>query len=479
MAVENKLETESIGKLLFTLSLPAIVAQIVNVLYTMVDRVYIGNMANSTNAMAALSVALPLVTLILAFTRLFGVGGAPLCAIKMGEKDLDGAQKIMTNSFSMLIIVSIIITVVTLVFKEPLLILFGADSATLPLAVEYVSVYALGTIFVQISLGMNSYITTQGFAKISMTTVLVGAITNIILDPIFIFGLNLGVKGAAYATIIAQAVSAIWVLRFLFGKQSTIKIKKEYLMPNPKIVFSIMALGISPFTMSATESLLQIAFNNQLAQFGGMMAVGVMAVLISLWQFITLPLDGLTQGAQPIMSYNYGAKNYQRVRETFKVLFITCMVVGVVVTSTIMLFAPVFSRVFVSDPNTIVFSSWAVRIFMFGGLMFGAQICCQQSFMALGQAKLSLSMALFRKIVLLIPLIYIMPVLIGDHAIAHTMSLSIQGLVNDGPRVFAVFVCEPISDILAASTTATLFYFFYKKHLCMDLNQDEGSELDA
>lgn len=473
MTKENKLGNEKIGKLLFTLSLPAIVAQIVNVLYTMVDRVYIGNMEGSTNAMAALSVALPLITLIIAFTRLLGVGGAPLCAIKMGENNKDEAERIMTNSFVMLIMASVIITVVTLIFKEPLLTMFGADAATLPLAVEYIEIYALGTIFVQISLGMNSYITTQGFARISMTTVLVGAITNIILDPIFIFGMNMGVKGAALATIIAQGVSAVWVLSFLFGKKSTIKIRKEYIIPKAKIVFSIVALGISPFTMSATESLLQIAFNNQLSQFGGMMAVGVMAVLLSLWQFITLPLDGLTQGAQPIMSYNYGAKNYARVRETFKVLLITCVVIGVSMTSLIVLFAPIFSRIFVSDPTTVIFSAWAVRIFMLGGLLFGIQICCQQTFMALGQAKQSLAMALFRKVVLLIPLIYIMPNIIGDSALATNLAQTITAYVPDGARVFAVLVCEPISDSIAALTTASLFYMFYKKHLCVDLNQEK------
>lgn len=476
MVKENKLGSENIGKLLFTLSMPAIFAQIVNVLYTMVDRVYIGNMEGSTNAMAALSVALPLITFIIAFTRLLGVGGAPLCAIKMGQKDKDGAEEIMTNSFVMLIIASIIITILTLLFKEPLLILFGADAATLPLAIEYVQIYALGTIFVQISLGMNSYITTQGFARISMTTVLVGAITNIILDPIFIFWFDMGVRGAALATIIAQGVSAVWVLKFLFGKKSTIKIKKEYIIPKVKIVLSIMALGISPFTMSATESLLQIAFNNQLAQFGGMMAVGVMATLLSLWQFITLPLDGLTQGAQPIMSYNYGAKNYDRVRKTFKILFVTCMVVGVTVTSLIMYFSTTFSRVFTSDPTTVVFSAWAIRVFMVGGLMFGAQICCQQSFMALGQAKQSLAMALFRKVVLLIPLIYIMPNIIGDSNIAFNMSMPINDLVVDAPRVFSVFVCEPISDIIAACTTSTLFYVFYKKNLCQDLENEKVSD---
>lgn len=468
MASTNALGKDSIGKLLFRLALPAIVAQLVNVLYNMVDRIYIGNMDNASAAMAALSVSLPLITMIIAFTRLVGVGGAPLCAIKLGEQNKDEAEKIMTNSFIMLIITGLIITVGTIVFQEPLLTWFGADAKSLPLAMEYVSIYALGTIFVQISLGMNAYITTQGFARISMVTVLVGAIINIILDPIFIFGLHMGVRGAALATIIAQGVSALWVLRFLFGPDSTIKIKKKYAMPDIKTVLAIMALGISPFTMSVTESLLQISFNNQLSAYGGVMAVGVMAILVSLWQFVSLPLDGLMQGAQPIISYNYGAKNYTRVRKTCILSFKTCMIVGAIASITIMLFSSTFSRIFAKDMETIAFASWALRIYLVGGIIFGAQICCQQSFMALGQAGKSLSMALFRKIVLLIPLLYIMPYLIGDSNLASTISLPIQDLVYHGGNVFAVLVSEPISDILAASVTSLLFYRFYKKELCKD-----------
>lgn len=468
MTSTNALGKDRIGKLLFRLALPAIIAQLVNVLYNMVDRIYIGNMDHASSAMAALSVSLPLITLIIAFTRLIGVGGAPLCAIKLGEQNKEEAEKIMTNSFVMLLITGIVITVCTLLFQEPLLTWFGADKESLPLAMEYVSIYALGTIFVQISLGMNAYITTQGFARVSMVTVLVGAVLNIILDPIFIFGFDMGVRGAALATIIAQAISALWVLRFLFGEDSTIKIRKKYAIPDYKTVLAIMALGISPFTMSVTESLLQISFNNQLSTYGGVMAVGVMAVLVSLWQFISLPLDGLMQGAQPIMSYNYGAKNYTRVRQTFIVAFKTCMVVGALASITIMLFASTFSRIFAKDIETIVFASWALRIYLVGGVIFGAQICCQQSFMALGQAGKSLSMALFRKVVLLIPLLYIMPYLIGDSTLANSIASPIHALVNHGGNVFAVLVSEPISDILAASMTSLLFYRFYKKKLCRE-----------
>ncbi len=474
MATNNALGHSSIFKLLITLSIPAIVAQIVNVLYNMVDRIYIGNMESGSTAMAALSVSLPLITIITAFTRLLGSGGAPLCAIKMGEQDSEAAEKIMTNSFVMLIASSIVITVITLLFQEQFLTIFGADSTTLPLAKEYIGIYVIGTVFVQISLGMNSYITTQGFAKMSMITVLVGAILNIILDPIFIFGFNMGVKGAALATVIAQGCSALWVLRFLFGKRSIIKINRKYIKPDFKVVLSIMALGVSPFTMSATESLLQITFNNQLDIYGGVMAVASMSVLNSLWQFITLPLDGLMMGAQPILSYNYGAKNYSRVRKTFKISLAICLLVATLTTGTIMFFAPTFTRIFISDPNTIEFTAWALRIFVAGGALFGAQICCQQSFMALGQAGKSLSMALFRKVVVLIPLLYISPYLFGDSAIAESFGSSISQYVYDAGSVFSVIVSEPISDSLAAITTTCLFIHFYKKHLCKkDQNVEE------
>ena len=315
---KNKLSSEKISKLLLSLAIPSIIAQLVNVLYNMVDRIYIGQMPDGTTAMASLSVALPILTLVTAFTRLVGEGGAPLCAIRMGEQKQDKAEEIMTASFVSLIGMGFLLTVIILIFKESLLILFGANEETLPQAISYISIYALGTIFVQLTLGMNPYINTQGFAKIGMCTVVIGAVLNIILDPIFIFGLHMGVSGAALATIIAQGVSAFWVLSFLFGKKSTIKIRKKYLIPQPRIVFSIMALGISPFVMSSTESLLQISFNNQLSLYGGTMAVATMAILMSLWQFITLPLQGLCQGAQPILSYNYGAKNYTRVRQTFQ-----------------------------------------------------------------------------------------------------------------------------------------------------------------
>ncbi len=462
---KNKLGYEKISKLLLSLAIPSIIAQLVNVLYNMVDRIYIGQMSDGTLAMASLSVALPILTFVTAFTNLVGVGGAPLCAIRMGEKRQDKAEEIMTNSFVMLIGLGFILTIIILIFKEPLLLLFGANGETLPQAISYISIYALGTVFVQITLGMNAYINTQGFAKMGMCTVMIGAILNIILDPIFIFGLNMGVSGAALATILAQGVSALWVLVFLFGKKSTIKIRKQYVKLNLRICFSIISLGISPFVMGSTESLLQISFNNQLSLYGGTMAVATMAILLSLWQFITLPLQGLCQGAQPILSYNYGAKNYTRVRETFKLVFKLCLGFAIIAGGSVMIFSKFFVSIFASDPQTIEFASWALRIYLLGSGIFGAQIACQQSFMALGQAKISLCMAITRKIILLIPLIYIFPYLIGGTSLASMMSSGIAPMVKDGSSVFAVLFAEPVSDILAACITTYMFIRFYKKEL--------------
>lgn len=462
---KNKLGYEKISKLLLSLAIPSIIAQLVNVLYNMVDRIYIGQMTNGTTAMAALSVTLPVITFVTAFTQLVGVGGAPLCAIKMGEKKIDKAEQIMTNSFVLLIGVGIILTTIILIFHEPLLLLFGANEETLPLAVSYITIYALGTVFVQMTLGMNAYINTQGFAKMGMCTVVIGAVLNIILDPIFIFGFNMGVSGAALATIIAQGVSAIWVLIFLFGKKSTIKVRKQYFIPDMRIVGSIVSLGISPFVMSSTESLLQISFNNQLLVYGGTMAVATMAILMSLWQFITLPLQGLCQGAQPILSYNYGAKNFTRVRKTFKLVFWLCVGFACLASGIEMLFAPFFVGIFATDAETIHFASWAVRVFMLGAGVFGAQIACQQSFMALGQAKISLCMAILRKIILLIPFIYIFPFILGNLSFASWASSSIVSMVQDSSRVFAVLFAEPVSDILAATMTVFMFMRFYKREL--------------
>lgn len=467
MSTTNELGTKKISKLLLNLAIPSIIAMIVNLLYNMVDRIYIGNMQNGTIGMAGLSIAVPLITLILAFTMLLGSGGAPLAAIKLGEQKKDDAEKIMTTSFCSLIITAALLTIIIEVFQEPLLMLFGADEVSIQPAKEYISIYALGTIFVMITSGMNAYINTQGFAKMGMSTVLLGAITNIVLDPIFIFVFDMGIKGAALATIISQGLSALWVLYF-FKNKSPLKIRKEYLGIDTKVLGSIMMLGISPFIMNTTESILQISFNNQLALYGGSMAVASMSILMSLYQIITMPLSGIVQGGQPIMSYNFGAQNYARVKDTFKLEFKICLGYSVVVASMITLFSPFFARIFSSDPLTIEFTSWAIRVYLAGGILFGAQVACQQSFMALGQAKRSLLMALFRKVVLLIPLIYILPVVLGESAFAWAMAKPITDITVHGAKTFCVLLAEPISDILAATATTALFMNFYKKSLSKD-----------
>lgn len=463
--MENQLGTKNIPQLLLSLAIPSIIAQLVNVAYNMVDRIYIGQMNNSTTAMAALSVALPVITFINAFTQLFGIGGAPIAAIRLGEGKDDEAEKTMTNSFVMLVLSAIVITLVILIFRKPLLLAFGADSQTIQPALSYMSIYALGTLFVMLTLGLNAYINTQGYALMGMVTVLIGAVLNIILDPIFIFTFNMGVSGAALATIISQGVSCIWVIQFIQSKKSALHLKKAYFKLDQRIALSIMALGISPFVMNATESLLQIAFNNSLKLYGGTIGVAAMSILTSLWQFIMLPLQGLCQGAQPILSYNYGAHKYERVRTTYKLCLGLCVGFGLLMEALLIFQAPLFVGFFSKDPHTIQFTVWALRIYIFSAGIFGAQIACQQSFMALNQPKISLLMALTRKIFLLIPLIFILPAAIGHSSLALSAAKSIAPLVKDSGKVFSVLFAEPISDCIAAIITTTMFMRFYHQEL--------------
>lgn len=445
---EDKINTDlgkdPVGRVLFSLALPAIIAQLVNILYNIVDRIFIGRIPNGDVAMAGVGVAFPIILIISAFSALIGMGGAPIAAIKMGEKDNDGAEKIVSNSFSTLVILGVVLTVGFFIFKEPLLWAFGASEATIGFANDYLGIYLIGTVAVQIALGMNPFINTQGFAKVGMTTVMIGAAINIVLDPILIFGFDLGVKGAALATIISQTVSAIWVLYFLFGKKSILKIKKKYLVPDIKVVLSIMALGVSPFIMQATESLVLISLNNQLSLYGGDLAVGAMTIMSSVMQLILLPLMGLSQGAQPIISYNYGAKNIIRVKKTFKLLFITCISYTVIMWAFIMTFPKIFVRLFNNDPNLIQMTSWSMRIFFAGVIIFGAQIACQQTFLALGQAKISLILALLRKIILLIPFTFILPIFFEN-------------------KLMGVLMAEPVADIVSALSTIICFIIFSKK----------------
>ena len=448
----------SVGKLLFQLALPAIIAQLVNVLYNIVDRIFIGRMPNGELAMAGVGVAFPIIMIVSAFSALVGMGGAPLAAIKMGEKDNDGAEKIMTNSFSTLVIIAIILTVSLLIFKENILWAFGASKDTIGYANDYIGIYLIGTLFVQIGLGLNPFINTQGFAKTGMITVLIGAIINIVLDPILIFGFNMGVKGAALATISAQFVSAVWVLLFLVGKKSVLKIRKKYIVPNLKVIGPILLLGISPFIMQATESLVIISMNNNLAKYGGDLAIGAMTIMSSVMQIILLPMMGLTQGAQPIISFNYGADKLDRVRKTFKLLLVSCLVYTTIMWGAIMIFPQVFVSIFNSNPQLVEITVWSMRIYFAGILLFGAQIACQQTFLALGQAKISMILALLRKIILLIPLIFILPIFFEN---------KLQG----------VLTAEPVADITAAIVTIICFSVFYKKTLSIDYSMQPTVEI--
>ena len=436
----------NIKSLLFKLALPAIIAQLVNVLYNIVDRIFIGRIPNGGIAMAGVGVAFPIIMIVAAFSALIGSGGAPIAAIKMGEKKNDEAEKIMSNSFGALVIIGLVMTIGFLIFKEPLLWAFGASEATISYASEYLGIYLIGTVFVQIALGMNPFVNTQGFAKIGMATVVIGAVINIILDPILIFGFDLGVKGAALATVIGQLVSAIWVLKFLFGKKSTLKIRKEHIIPKLKILLPIMALGVSPFIMQATESLVIIIMNNQLLRFGGDLAVGAMTIMSSIMQIIILPLIGLSQGAQPIISYNFGAGRLDRVKKTFKLLIISCVVYSTTMWLLLMTVPEVFVRIFNNDPQLLEITSWSIKIFFAGILIYGAQVGCQQTFLALGQAKISLVLALLRKIILLIPLALLLPMIFEN-------------------KLAGVLMAEPAADIIAATITIIAFAIFYKKQL--------------
>ena len=446
MESNKSLGEGKISSLLIKLSLPAIVAQLVNLLYNIIDRIYIGRMVNGEIAMAGVGVAFPIIMIVSAFSALVGMGGAPLAAIKMGQNDNDGAEQIMSNSFSVLIIISILLTTFVVIFKTSILNLFGASPTTLGYSLDYLSIYILGTISVQMSLGMNPFINTQGFARVGMMTVLIGAVINIILDPIFIFALDMGVKGAALATIIAQTASAIWVVLFLFGKNTKLKIRKKYLMPKWSIVKNTISLGVSPFIMQATESLVLISLNNMLMIYGGDLAVGAMTIMSSIMQIILLPMMGLSQGAQPIISYNYGANNIARVRETFKILFKSAVGYTSIMWLSLMLLPKLYVSIFNNDPELMRIASWSIRVYFAGIFAFGAQVACQQTFLSLGKAKISLMLALLRKIVLLVPLIFILPMFIEN-------------------QLFGVLLAEPIADVVAAITTVITFTIFYKKTL--------------
>lgn len=442
---KTRLGTERVGKLLFELSVPAITAQIINVLYNMVDRMYIGHIKDvGAQALTGVGVTMPVIMAISAFAALVSMGGAPRASIMMGKKEEEQAEKVMGNCAALLVMIAVLLTIVFQVYGRQILLMFGASENTIGYAWSYMRIYSMGTIFVQLALGLNAFITAQGYAKTSMYTVLIGAVCNIILDPVFIFGFGMGVEGAAWATIISQAISSIIVVRFLTSGKSYLRIRKRNLKLDAKIILPCLALGVSPFIMQLTESVLSICFNTSLLKYGGDLAVGAMTIMTSVMQFSLLPLQGLTQGAQPIVSYNFGAGQLERVSKAFKLLLTACLAYSTLIWGISMFTPRVFVTIFTNNPQLTEFAVWSIRIYMATSLMFGAQIACQQTFIAIGNAKASVFLALLRKVILLIPLIFILPLFVEN-------------------KVMGVFLAEPIADFCAVTVTVTMFTISFKK----------------
>ena len=435
----------SVKRWMVKMAVPAVIGQVVNLLYNIVDRIYIGHISGiGGSALTGVGLFTPILMLITAFAMLAGAGGAPRAAIAMGKGSREEAEKIMANCFTVLLILAVILTAVFSVFLPSLLRLFGASDVTLPYGTTYGRIYILGSIFVLTVMGMNPFLTTQGFSRMSMMTTVIGAGINIVLDPIFIFVLNLGVAGAALATVLSQAVSAVWILKFLTGKKTLLKLKSGNMILERKIIAPCLGLGVSSFVMVSTESLLSISFTSSLSRYGGDVAVGAMTVLTSINQLITMPMQGVCQGGQPLMSFNDGAKKLNRVKEAFLCQFLTCVTYTAVFWSLLMLFPNAFAGIFTSDTALVEYTAWAIRVFLAGCFSVGFQLSCQQAFVALGQAKTSLIMACLRKLILLIPLIFILPLFFENQA-------------------FAVFLAEPVSDILSAVVTTAVFARFFRK----------------
>ncbi|MCI5689242.1 MAG: MATE family efflux transporter [Emergencia sp.] len=436
---EVDLGVTPVKRLLFVLAVPAITSQVVNALYNMVDRVYIGHIpGEGAAALTGVGICFPIIMIVSAFAYLMGMGGAPRASIFMGKQDKETAEKILGNCFGALVITAAILTILLLLFNEPLLYLFGASENTIGYAGAYLTIYALGTVFVQATLGLNAFISAQGFAKVSMMTVVIGAVTNIVLDPILIFICHMGVRGAAVATVISQAISALWAFQFLRGKKTMLRLKKEHLRLQRQILLPCIGLGVAPFVMMSTESLLTLCFNTSLLKYGGDLAVGAMTILASVMQFAMMPMQGLTQGGQPIISYSFGAGNMDRLKQAVRLQVLCCFIYAAAVWALSELAPQMFAGIFTSDPELAEFTAWGLRIYMATSVLMGLQAGCQQAFIALGNAKTSAFLAIFRKILVLIPLIYILPLFFED-------------------KVFAVFLAEPVADAIAVATTVALF----------------------
>lgn len=440
------LGTEPLGKLLFKLAVPSVVAQIINMLYNIVDRIYIGHMAEGGSlALTGLGVCMPIIMVVSAFAALVSMGGAPRASIAMGRGDNSAAEYILGNCFVLQIIISAILTSVLLIWDRDLLLAFGASPDTIEFAVGYMDIYATGTIFVQLTLGMNAFITAQGFSKTSMSTVLIGAVSNIILDPVFIFGFDMGVQGAALATVISQCISCVWVLFFLSSEKTILKLKKENMHLEAKVILPCLALGLAAFIMQSSESIISVSFNTSLLKYGGDIAVGAMTILSSINMFAMLPLQGLGQGAQPIVSYNYGAKEAKRVRGAFRLLLKSSLIYATALWLIIMLLPQVFTSLFTTNAELAAFTQSAMRRYFAVMFMFGIQIACQMTFTAIGSAKSSIAVAVVRKFVLLLPLIYLMPALFP------------------ADKAMAVYLAEPAADFIAVTFTAILFSIQFKR----------------
>ena len=438
---------EPIGKLLFQLAVPTVIAQLINMLYNIIDRIYIGHMPKDGSlALTGVGVCMPIIIIVSAFAALVSSGGAPRASIFMGKNDMESAEKTLGNCFSLQILISIILTFVLLIWNRDILLAFGASENTISYATDYMNIYALGTIFVQLTLGMNAFITAQGFTKTSMISVVIGAVSNIILDPVFIFGFDMGVKGAALATILSQAISCIWVIWFLCSKQTLLRLKKKHCHLQSKVILPCIALGTAAFVMQASESIISVCFNSSLLRYGGDIAVGAMTILTSVMQFAMLPLQGIAQGAQPITSYNYGARNPDRVKKTFRILLASCLTYSVILWAAVMLVPQLFVKIFTPDEALAAFTAPALRIYFGGMFLFGIQIACQMTFTSLGKAASSIIVAVVRKFVLLIPLIYIVPHLVSDPTLG-------------------VYMAEPIADVIAVTFTVILFSVQFKKAL--------------
>ena len=444
MKEKEMLGTAPVGRLLFKLAVPTVTAQLINMLYNIVDRIFIGHIPEIGDlALTGVGICMPIIMVVSAVAALVGSGGAPRASIAMGEGKNDNAEKILGNCFALQIGISVILTAILLIFNRPLLLAFGASENTIDFACDYMNIYALGTIFVQLTLGMNAFITAQGYSKIAMISVVLGALANISLDALFINVFGMGVRGAALATVISQSISTAWIILFLFSKRARIRLKVSNMKLSARVILPFIGLGLAPLMMQASESVISVCFNSSLLDYGGDIAVGAMTILSSVMQFAMLPMNGIAQGAQPILSYNYGARNSERVKKTFRLLLVSCLTYSVLLWCVIMIFPGFLPSIFTPDAELVKFTAGVIRIYFGGLIIFGAQIACQMTFISLGNALSSVIVAVVRKFVLLLPLIYIVPAFMEN-------------------KTLGVYTAEPIADVIAVTFTVVLFIFQFK-----------------